>query len=131
MSGISKNLKDHDTLRSATQLRTERDEESHDQLSARDEISPLTKSGSREAAIESSGSRPTCALDNRLLDVSLLPSSPKSFVELNQGQQLTKPGLSQIQFSIKQVAVSIQGIEERIDPPGISCTPGVFGLVTQ
>ena len=50
-----------------------------------------------------------------MLHISLLPSSPESFVELNQRQQLAEPDLSQTQFSIKQVAVSIQGIEECID----------------
>ena len=51
---------------------------------------------------------------------SLLPSAAESSVELNQRKQLAEADLSQTQFSIKQVAVSIQGIEQCINAAAIS-----------
>jgi hypothetical protein len=49
-----------------------------------------------------------------------LPAAAQRSIELNKGEQLVTLGLSQAQFSIKQVAVSIQGIEERIDSTLVS-----------
>ena len=42
----------------------------------------------------------------------LLPAAAKRPIQQNQGRQLFSSGLRQAQFGAKQIAVSIQGIEQ-------------------
>ena len=60
---------------------------------------------------------------------SFLPSTPERFIDLNERQQLAEPDLRQTQFSIKQVAVSIQGIEQCIDAATVSKICEAFSIL--
>ena len=49
----------------------------------------------------------------------LLPSAAKGLVKLDQGDKLVTPSSSQSQFCIEQVAISIKGVQQRVDAASI------------
>ena len=74
------------------------------------------------------GLGPRCCAGPGRERASALPPSPERLVELNDAQQLVQLDLPQVELGLKQIPVSIQGVELGIDAPLISHVGQPFPL---